>query len=371
MFAGCRKILRFLRLFSRSEDGQVTFLMAWVMFLFLGLIGIVMNGGEAVQAKIETQNLADKAAYTSAVTLARGYNLISNCNIALLELTAMMAVLDSFGPTYDEAMLILTIEEWAANAGSFFGSFIPFVGPAISAGCRVAAMEIKIEKKLLKLFKKGGDLVNTPFVRKTVKAGIVIIENIAQGIAYGWQAFVIANGVSAGKSEHTICVPYFPKLKMPVKSDRLVVYREKGMKILGENPIRKLAAYFLIPAIASQARTLWLDNTKSRFDDLIRRSRPKCIVFQRDPSKMGPRYIQKYFRMTMYVKREALTRRLPGFLGERSDQDMFAMAESLVYNPDSWDLVTPCWEAALVPVTRGKWMAHVLSGVFPAYDIHH
>jgi hypothetical protein len=80
-----------------DEDGKLTFATIFAVLALVVMIGFVGNSGHAVQQKIELQNAADSAAYSSALWMARGMNGVTATNHMLGELTALCVVHEALG----------------------------------------------------------------------------------------------------------------------------------------------------------------------------------------------------------------------------------------------------------------------------------
>ena len=97
------RFLRQLRLFiamddfHRDEDGKLTLVATIMMLAMIVLIGLIGNAGHAVNQKIEAQNAADAAAFSSALWMARGMNALTATNHMLGEATAMCAIHEGLG----------------------------------------------------------------------------------------------------------------------------------------------------------------------------------------------------------------------------------------------------------------------------------
>ena len=82
---------------SAAEDGKITLVTVVAVLALVVLIGLVGNTGQVVVEKIEVQNAADAAAYSSTLWMARGMNAITTTNHLMGEATALVVILDSFG----------------------------------------------------------------------------------------------------------------------------------------------------------------------------------------------------------------------------------------------------------------------------------
>ena len=81
----------------RNEDGKITLVAAIMMLAMVVLIGLIGNAGHAVNQKIEAQNAADAAAFSSALWMARGMNALTATNHMLGEATALCAIHEALG----------------------------------------------------------------------------------------------------------------------------------------------------------------------------------------------------------------------------------------------------------------------------------
>ncbi|WP_197442617.1 pilus assembly protein TadG-related protein [Lignipirellula cremea] len=80
-----------------NEDGKLTMVTLVTLLFFLLLIGFVCNVGVAVKRKMDLQNAADAAAYSTSLWRARGMNAVTASNHLLGEATALITIIDSFG----------------------------------------------------------------------------------------------------------------------------------------------------------------------------------------------------------------------------------------------------------------------------------
>lgn len=75
---------RRLRRLPGDEQGPVTLLALFFGLLVFSAISLVWNTGQVTQKKIQVQSAADSAAYTSAMWMSRGVNIIAATNMQLL-----------------------------------------------------------------------------------------------------------------------------------------------------------------------------------------------------------------------------------------------------------------------------------------------
>ena len=80
-----------------AEEGKISLVSSITVLAFLVLIGLVTNSGVAVNEKIEAQNAADAAAYSTSLWMARGMNAVTTTNHLMGELTALMVIIESLG----------------------------------------------------------------------------------------------------------------------------------------------------------------------------------------------------------------------------------------------------------------------------------
>lgn len=86
-----------VRRFHADEDGKITLISTVTMMFFLLLVCYVGNIGMGVKRKMELQNAADSAAYSTALWQARAMNAITVSNHMLGEATAVVVILESLG----------------------------------------------------------------------------------------------------------------------------------------------------------------------------------------------------------------------------------------------------------------------------------
>ncbi len=92
-----RYAARVPRAVHREEDGKITLIAMIMMLAMVVLMGLIGNAGHAVNQKIELQNAADAAAFSSALWMARGMNALTATNHLLGEATALCAIHEALG----------------------------------------------------------------------------------------------------------------------------------------------------------------------------------------------------------------------------------------------------------------------------------
>ncbi len=88
---------RMWRRLDRDDSGTVAMALPIGMLFFVVVAGFVFNSGRTVGGKIETQNAADSATYSTSVVVARGMNAITASNHLIGELNALYIIHHSFG----------------------------------------------------------------------------------------------------------------------------------------------------------------------------------------------------------------------------------------------------------------------------------
>jgi|GEM_PF-6845841 len=83
--------------FHADEDGKISFVSVFTVLAIIMFIGLIMNTTVSVKEKLEMQNAADVAAYTTNLWRARAMNAITTTNHLMGEATAVMVLMDGFG----------------------------------------------------------------------------------------------------------------------------------------------------------------------------------------------------------------------------------------------------------------------------------
>ncbi len=83
--------------FHADEDGKISFVSIFTVLAIVLFIGLVMNTTVSVKEKIEMQNAADAAAYSSVLWMARSMNAVTTINHLMGEQTALLTIVDGFG----------------------------------------------------------------------------------------------------------------------------------------------------------------------------------------------------------------------------------------------------------------------------------
>ena len=93
------------RCVNRRHHGKITLV---TLIAILGLVvmaGLVGNAGQAVTAKVASQNAADAVAFSSAQWMARGMNAVTATNHLIGEVTGLVVVIEALGgPEMDHGM---------------------------------------------------------------------------------------------------------------------------------------------------------------------------------------------------------------------------------------------------------------------------
>jgi hypothetical protein len=85
--------------FARDERGQISVLVILCIIPFIFLVAFIFNSAKQTTRKIEMQGAADSAAVASAVTMARGMNLMVLNNNSMADILALMIVIRSVANT--------------------------------------------------------------------------------------------------------------------------------------------------------------------------------------------------------------------------------------------------------------------------------
>jgi hypothetical protein len=97
--AACTRAMHHLTCLLHGEDGMVSWATVIIVVFVCFLGALLMNAGQTINQKIETQNAADSVAYTSALWMARGLNAVTAANHMMGELTAIYVLHQAIGGT--------------------------------------------------------------------------------------------------------------------------------------------------------------------------------------------------------------------------------------------------------------------------------
>jgi Putative Flp pilus-assembly TadE/G-like len=110
-----RRCVRFTRKCRRS--GKITLVAGCAVLSMAVLAGFIGNAGNAVVRKMEAQNAADAAAFSSALWMARGMNGVTATNHLLGEATALATIHEALGgPELDFGIREYTAESRGIDA---------------------------------------------------------------------------------------------------------------------------------------------------------------------------------------------------------------------------------------------------------------
>ena len=110
-----------------SERGSVGVIVAFVIFVVMGMLTMTWNTAELSKAKMRLQNAADSAALAHAVWQARGMNAVQNINDEMYEALSLASKLRAISAGFESAAIFLD------NLAC-----IPIVGPFCKAAAIVA-----------------------------------------------------------------------------------------------------------------------------------------------------------------------------------------------------------------------------------------
>ena len=111
------KVMRIMRGRVASESGSVGVLVAFVIFLVMGMLTMTWNTAQISKTKMRLQNAADSAALAHAVWQARGMNVVQNINDEMYEGLSLAVKLRKIAEGLETAAQVL---DGLAN--------IPYVG---------------------------------------------------------------------------------------------------------------------------------------------------------------------------------------------------------------------------------------------------
>ena len=83
--------------FHADQDGKISYVSVFTILAIIMFIGLIMNTTVSVKEKIEMQNAADAAAYSSTLWMARSMNTVTAVNHLMGEQTALLTIIDGFG----------------------------------------------------------------------------------------------------------------------------------------------------------------------------------------------------------------------------------------------------------------------------------
>ena len=327
-----------------------------LLLVFTALSGYVLNVANRAHDRTQLQEAVDRAAYTSAATTARGLNFVSHANIAILQITAELAVIDAIGPTCDDASWRLDIAQGVANMlkGSWFGAIAGIILDFL----------IQLERIVIAILRAVGQALRTVATPALTAA--------RQALALAQKYVVTAlwlvpetQGVKAGHDVLPGADIFDSKLRpweirprpasLPVPSALRVVelthYRSRAFAEL--TPLMEPTASKLDWLKISQAGGTFRRYCRRFLEQRLRNDGVQLWALQLEGNSVDQGFADTYFRKTWGAHAEPPRALLASiYRGEQSSGRTAAVAESMAFNPASWDLVTPRWEAALVPVKR-------------------
>ena len=121
------EMIRSMRGRLASERGSVGVIVAFVIFVVMGMLTMTWNTAELSKAKMRLQNAADSAALAHAVWQARGMNAVQNINDEMYEALSLASKLRAISAGFESAAIFLD------NLAC-----IPIVGPFCKAAAIVA-----------------------------------------------------------------------------------------------------------------------------------------------------------------------------------------------------------------------------------------
>ncbi|MBS0263937.1 MAG: Tad domain-containing protein, partial [Planctomycetes bacterium] len=144
----------------RQEDGVISVMSVFTIFVLTIVLGMVINAGRQVDEKIRMQNAADAATYSGAVVISRGYNALAFSNHVEAEvfaLTAYMRAGRDAGPGKDPTTLNFEnsiLDAWTKVGKIFSQSSFPKFAAMGSA----IQQKVPLEKDVVKYFLQTTEL---------------------------------------------------------------------------------------------------------------------------------------------------------------------------------------------------------------------
>lgn len=373
-----------LRSFHRDEQGQIIYLTVVSVVVFLSLAALIINSGNAVTRKLETQNAVDAAAVSGVTWIARGMNIISMNNVAMTEVLAITIILDALNETgrigYERAVFLEKIAQAACN----LGALVPVVGWAISAvGCADLPL-VQSAKFVFEGIKAAKGAIDGA---KTALWGMLsTLEAISGAVKTGFPFIGYGEATRIGRQNRAEGFVMYPPFSMPAERRDFSDFchptyvgspssypkpLQRGYQpLLGYDPdegpllkFRKPVNWgLLLPMVAIFSPNLFRDQTETRFGELCRGSSSGDYSSPR--SSPAPFLLKGAQRSTNRSTEQlkSVTREL-NYLGIawRATESMFMQArfinpqsyvcaygQARVFNSTSFDLFTQDWRVKLV-----------------------
>lgn len=378
---------RGLRRLARDEDGQMLLLVMSLLLMLSALGGYVLDVADRVHARTVAQEAVDVAAYTAAAETARGLNYISNANLAILEMTATMAAIDAIQPTVDFTRDVLLIEQGVARA-----AILVVFPPGISQAGSVANGIIEGQLQYLRVLESAGRVLRSTLY-PALEAGRAILSGLTTFVAVSIQLDVVplGEGVKAAHAALPGSHAYeLPPTVVPLQRRPLQHYGDRARPYLDRLGTIGTIAFLPTVNIADAVATIlgffgvdigipnYRHNLEEQWGRHVRRVQVWTLAVE--GGSVTQSHVDERYRRTWNLLADPPRPWLPALFSGGSERRIGAIAESLTFNADAWDLVTPRWEAALVPV-RARFGGPLPRGlplttdpaefVLGVYDMHH
>lgn len=351
--AASRALMRRLAALHADSRGSMSIVSVFTLLMLVMLLGLVLNMGRQVNRKVQAQNAADAAAYSSGVVLARSMNSLAFTNHLLCDVFALTIALREVQQTD------------------------PPVSPARLAWLRSLASALLPRLEPI-LADEQYSRYQRDLIAATPSVAITAADGIAQEHGLAWPRAIPARGMlwSAGGPTHDLALmlPAIDPTGAVTPSDESVLakaqrerrnyarqyLREWNRELLGRSFFSRPGQQWHRRAERRLARAL-RDNALMNLPVLVRRV-PMPTDLERNFSFVGivysarpanrlpgifsaatPPSQQAYAEVRLFIPRNRLFR--------DDSRWPFVFRQSSRVNPGTWDLWNQNWTVQLCPAT--------------------
>ncbi|HEY1064723.1 MAG TPA: Tad domain-containing protein [Pirellulales bacterium] len=241
-----------MRRLAADERGKISLATIFILLVMVTLLGLVANVGHAVGVKIELQNAADSAAYSTALWRARSLNAVTTCHHLLGEVTALVVLHESLGgPELDEhygGSEVQTDEDEALEREiSGWKNGAPYVGPILL----FADLDYEFVEMIHELFVEGKQYSGaTIYDARAVLKNQVLFAFTIKSITSTINGVLSATPVSAASNLVAVIVHLGVDVELLLLAKEWVVLQalEHGAGVT--IPFKQAARELLIPALS-------------------------------------------------------------------------------------------------------------------------